>query len=191
MFDKNNNDIEFKKESNAGALIGVLLILAAITGYVFLAKPVMTDAATKKVEVTTKEQELTDLKAQVEEFEKSKSELQLATEVQRRESLNAVPVEVDQDEVIRDLMGIAEKNNILLSSIGFSKGVSTQEGVGILRISSSFEGNYNDLTNFLQGLETNPRIFRVATINVQIRKLDFVDIERANFSLSIETFYQQ
>lgn len=187
----NEKEIEFKKTSNIGALIGALLIVVAISAYVFFGRAVANDLSALKLDMSTKQQELETLRGQIDTYEKAKTELDLSTEVQRRESLKAVPVNIDQDEVIRSLLQIASKNGILLHSISFAKGGTDREGIGSLRISSSFEGNYKDLTDFLKSLEVNERIFKVDSINVQISKLDLVDIQRASFSLNIETYYQQ
>lgn len=183
--------IKMKKSSNKGVLIGSLLTLFAIGGYVFFTMPVAAEVSSLKDEVSVKENRVEDLRSRIAALEEAKEEYQLTTEVQRRESLRAVPVGMNQDDVIRDLMDIGERENVTLRSISFSRGSSGLDGIGLLRISAGFEGSYDELTDFLRSLETNTRIFRVSSINVQVRRLDFADLERAAFSLTIETFYQQ
>ncbi|MDA1061227.1 MAG: type 4a pilus biogenesis protein PilO [bacterium] len=192
MLEKNlDKEIEIRSRSNIGTLIGLFIVVASVVLYVFLAGPVATEADTIKADISTKSAELVVLKEKVASFEKSQEDLELTTEVQRLEILKAVPLEMDQDEVIRDVIEISDTYDVKLKSISFGKGSSRYEGVGSLRINASFEGNYTDLTDFLQGLEQNARMFKIDSISVQINKLDITDIERANFSLVIESFYQQ
>ncbi len=191
MNENKNENIEFGRSSDKGSLFGILLILLALVAYVFFARPVSADVSSMRNEVASKQHEVEEVRSEIERYEQAQEELELATEVQRRASLRAVPVEMDQDEVIRDLLNIAGDNGVTLRSVSFSRGSSGMPGIGVLRVNAGFEGDYNELTSFLEGLETNTRIFRVASINVQVRQLDFADLERASFSLGIETFYQQ
>lgn len=187
----NEQEIRFSENSNKTSLIGVLLIVAALAGYTFLIRPISDQLSTLQAEVTTKNSTLGGLKTQLETLNKSEQELELTSAVKREESLMAVPVGMNEDLVIKDIIQIAKQNNITLHSIGFSKGSGPKEKIGSLRISSTFEGNYQDLTGFLQGLEQNGRIFRVDSVNVQVNKLEISDVERASFSLSIDTYFQQ
>jgi hypothetical protein len=191
MFKNDDENVNVSPYADKTTLFGILLILLAVAVYVFFAKPVGAEVSLIKNQVVVKENEIETLKTELAKFEEAKEELQLVTEVQRRESLRAIPVNIDQDEVIRDLLKIAEANNIVLRSISFSKSEGATRDAKILRINAGFEAGYNDLTRFLRGLETNSRLFRVVSINVQVRKLDFIEYEGVSFSLGIETFYQQ
>lgn len=186
-----DKEIELRPDSRKSQLFGLLLLVFAVTGYVVFLRPLSAQIDTLKTDLVTKTGQVDTLKLQIDEFEKAEKELELGTEVQRLEILKAVPTQLDQDEVIRDIVDIAETYDIELKSISFGKGGTKHEGVGALRISASFEGNYTDLTDFLEGLEQNARLFKVDSISVQINKLDITDIERANFALTIESFFQQ
>lgn len=187
----NEQEIRFAEKSNKSSLIGVLLILVAIAGYTFLIRPASTDLDNLRAAVATKSAKVDELKTKLDNLDQAEQDLQLTSEVQRQESLKAIPVNMNEDQVIKDVIQIAKDNNVVLHSISFAKGSSSKEGIGSLRISSTFEGNYQDLTNFLQGLEQNGRIFRVDSISVQINKLEISTVETANFSLSIDTYFQQ
>ncbi len=187
----NEQEIRFADNSNKTTLIGVLMIVIAIAGYTFLIRPVSGDLDLVKADISTKTTTLDGLKTQLETLNKSEQELQLTSEVQRQESLKAVPIGINEDLVIKDIIQIAKQNNVTLNSISFAQGAGAKDGIGSLRISSTFEGNYQDLTNFLMGLEQNGRIFRVDSVNVQVNKLEISDVERASFSLSIDTYFQQ
>lgn len=183
------SEIKIKKNSKTRSMIGVLLVLLSISSYVFFVKSVANDLSVAKASLLTEEAELEDLKAIVNAFEKGEKELDL-TEVKRREILKAIPVGLNQDDVIRDIVDIAESYDIELNSLSFSMSPSAQSTIGALKINSSFEGNYNDLITFLEGIETNARILRVESISVQINALDLSDVKRATFSLTMDTYYQ-
>lgn len=184
------SEINFKTPSNVGPLIGVFLIVLSIAAYILFASVWADERSTNRELFNEKTTQVAEMKTQLETLKATESQLELTTEVQRQETLKAVPTALNQDEVIRSVKEIADDYDVLLSSISFAKGPSGKEGIGSLRISAGFEGNYVDLIDFLEGLEDNARIFKVNTINVQISTLEISEIERANFSLTIETFYQ-
>lgn len=185
------NDIEIKSPSRAGSLIGVLLILATIVGYFFFTKPMGANVSTIEADISSKTTEIETIQEQISTFETAEEELGISSEVQKLESLRAIPAEMNQDEVIKDIINITEIYDIELRSLSFGKGSSPYEGVDSLRINASFEGNYNDLVSFLEGIEQNPRLFKIESINVQISELEILSIQRASFSLSFEAFYTE
>jgi len=182
---------DFEKPSNKAPLIGALLIVMAIVGYVFYTSNLAAEVSVMKAAASSKSEEVKVLKAKLNGLEEAESELELTTEVKRLEILKSIPTSVRQDEIIRDLIEIAKNNDIELNSISFAKNELDQENIGKVKISASFEGNYQDLIVFLEGLERNGRLFKVDSISVQLRKLDFSDFARASFSLSIETYFQK
>lgn len=183
-------EIRLVDNSSKAPLFGALLLVIAIAGYALLIRPLSANLQLAKADLLAKNVQLEELKSRLDFLNQAEQDLDLTTEVKRQESLKAVPVLMQQDKVIRDLIEIAKNNGIQLHSISFSRGSTSREGIGSLRISSSFEGNYLDLTDFLEALEENGRTFKVESISVQVSKLDISDVERANFSLTIETFYQ-
>lgn len=190
--DQQTNEIQLQTEtSNKGTLFGVLLFLAAICLYVFVARPLSADLQVMKADIVSKNEQIDELQEKLGQLQAAEEELDITSEVERIESLKAVPVGVQQDEVIRDILEIADDNDVSLNSISFGKSGSQEDGVSSLTIAASFAGNYADLTSFLEGLEQNDRLFKVDSISVQVSRLDISDIERANFSLSISAFYQE
>lgn len=191
MFAKTDQpEIKLATGSNASSLIGVFLIIIAIAAFVFFVKPLNAEVSVVQANIDAKQVEIDALKARSDAYTKAEADLNLTTPVKKLEVLNAIPSGLNQDAVIEDLVKIADEYKVALRSISFSRGSSEVSGISALRISSSFEGNYSDLTSFLQGLEQNARLFKVENIAVQVKKVDISDIERANFSLSIAAFYQ-
>jgi len=186
-----NQEIEFKKTSNKGPVLGILFIVAALAGYVFYTSNLAEEVSADKISLQEKNVELVSLQENVDALKNAEENLELDTEVKRLDVLKSIPTQLDQDEVIRDVIEISEENQIELKSISFGKGTSGREGIGTLRVNASFEGDYNDLINFLEGIEKNARVFDVDNISVQINELDIASLKRVNFSLSMQAFYQE
>ncbi|MEK7548169.1 MAG: hypothetical protein AAB540_04705 [Patescibacteria group bacterium] len=190
MLGQSEKEINFTPLSNKWPIVGVFLIVLSLALYVFLAKPVAEDVSFASTDISSKETKIEELKAKIKGFEEAEKQFDLTTEVDRLEILKSVPVGMHQDSVIKNLIEIADTYDIVLNSIGFSQGDSDVDNVSSLRISSSFEGSYDDLTEFLEGLEQNARVFKVSSISVQVSNAELSDLKRANFSLTIETFFQ-
>ena len=184
-------EIAFAPPSAKGTMFGILLLVVAVAGYVFFARPLADELSVLETSLVVQNTALEKVKADMTKLDEAEKSLELSTDIERNVSLDQIPDKMQQDAVIRDLITIAENYEIDLKSISFSKGSGPNDNIGSLRISAIFEGNYLDLTDFLEGLEQNDRLFKVESINVQISQLALSDIERANFSLNIQTFFQQ
>lgn len=192
MINKNaNGEIEIRTPSRIGPIVGVFFILICIGGYLFYSKPISGEVSVLNDALSAKKTEIEEIKQKLSEFDTAEKELGISTDVERFESLKAIPSEMNQDEVIKDFIEITGTYDIGLKSLSFGKGTSSYEGINSLRINASFEGNYSDLVSFLEGVEQNSRIFKIDTISVQINELDIMDMKRANFSLAIQAFYQK
>lgn len=189
--EKANPEIEFQGNGKTSTLVGVALILAAISFYVFYLSGVSGGIDATKTDLEAKQSELSATKTQLEEFQKAENELNVSTEVQRSEVSKSIPLGLNQDELIKDVIEISEVNDITLNSLSFGKGGLNEDGVGSVRINASFEGNYTDLVSFLESIEENSRFLKVNSINVQLGKLEVSDSVRATFSLAMEAFYQE
>lgn len=177
--------------SSKKTLIGIALILASILVYVFGLKGISATVSAFESDFADKTSQIEKVKTEVNNLANSESQLDVTTEVQREQSLKAIPSKLNQDEVIRNLVDLASSHTIELHSLSFAKGGSDADGVSSLRIDSSFEGNYGDLVTFLKGIEQNARFLRVNSISAQINKSEVFDIDRVTFSLSMEAFFQK
>lgn len=184
-------EIEVKSSSRVAPLIGVFFVLLAVALYAFYARPLSQSVAKVSEEVDAKQVQVQDLSAKITQLTEAEKTLGLSTQVQKFEVLKSIPAEINQDEIIRDLINISKSHDIQLHSISFGKGASSQEKVSVLRINASFEGNYNDLIGFLEGLEQNARTLQVSSINVQINTLEVTSVKRATFSLAMDAYFQE
>lgn len=191
MFYNSQNQTEARphQKYQAKSLVGVLLILVAVSFYVFAVKPISDEVTKKSEELVTRVAEASVLQKKVDDFKKQEGTLQL-NEEKKRQILSAIPIGINQDEVIRDIVDVAAKRDITLRSISFSKSTSADQSVNVLRVSASFEGSYSDLINFLQGIEGNQRRFKINSISVQVNSENLSMSDRVSFSLTMDSFYQ-
>jgi len=192
MLSQNSNDVmKIKKTMDVQALVGVVLILLSVLVYTFVTRSVSDKVALAQAEVATKTIVVDGLKQQIAEFKKAEEEFNVSSTVNKEKSLLAVPTKMYQDQIIKDIVGIAAGYDITLRSLSFGKGFSSKEAVSSLQINAGFEGNYNDLVNFLKGIEQNPRKIRINSISVQVGVMDLSLAKRASFTLAMEAFYQK
>lgn len=189
MLGQKSPEVQFGGQSRVQSLVGILLVLAALALYAFLARPMAAEYAAAKTGLADKQGQLETLKTKLKSLEDTESNFGLS-DLKLREMLKAVPVGLNQDDVLRDLVDIASANNIKLRSLGFGKSEGQDSKIGTLKINASFEGDYDDLIVFLQGLETNARALKVSSISVQINALSVTDVKRATFSLTLDSYYQ-
>ena len=189
MLSKNKKEVHVSSNSNKSSLIGPLLIIVSIALYLFFTKSLVSDVSALGDDIDSSNAELVSVQAELEEYEAMEEAYDLTTQVKRDQILKSITSDLDQDEVIRDFIEITDEYDVDLNSLSFSKGSSSFDGVNTLRISTSLEGNYSDLTSFLKGLELNERLFDVQTISVYVTELDVVNLKRASFSLTINAYY--
>ncbi|MBI4975604.1 type 4a pilus biogenesis protein PilO [Candidatus Peregrinibacteria bacterium] len=192
MFEQNQNEgvVQSYEGSKASALIGILLILASILAYVFFVKQFVGQVSLLQDNLSAVDKNITEMEGKIKEYESAETQLDLSSEVQKKEVLKSVPDNLNQDGVIKDLIKISKAHDIKLNSLSFGKGVG-KNSIGVLRINASFEGSYSDLISFLEGIEQNARLFVVDSVSVQVSKEEVLNVEKANFSLSIQAFFNQ
>ena len=172
------------------SLIGILLLIGSVAAYAFFVRPLWDEYSVAKADITSKEDMVKELSDKIDSYRDAETAMDLETEVQKLTLLNSVPIGVNQDEVIEDLVDVAAENEIVLRSVSFGLSEGYYEQVGALKINASFEGGYGDLINFLKGIENNSRLFKVTSISVQVSQFEDLDIKKVTFSLSIDAFYQ-
>ncbi len=172
------------------SVMGLLLIVVSILLFVFLIRPYAVQVEEKTVKVEKRENDVMVKQNRLTSLNQENAELELVSDVSISLVEKAIPNTMNQDEVIQNITDIAEENSVELNSISFGKGAVSEDGISILRVNSSFEGGFGDLIRFLEGIESADREFLVNSISVQLSSLEVGGVRRANFSLSMETFYQ-
>lgn len=182
-------EVESSKKNIKGSVFGILMIMAAVAFYIFYTGRLAREVKNLETELTVEKESISAAVEKIEKFAQLEQDFGLTTEVEKFEAKKAVPIGINQDDVIRDIINIVKTYDIDLKSLSFGKGGGAGE-IKNLKINASFEGSYSDLTYFLEALEQNPRTFSVENINVQIATLENTGFQRASFSLSINAFYQ-
>lgn len=178
------------KPKNTKNIISLLLVLAILVIYMYYIRPTRADLKDYRQNLIAAEQKLTDLQNKVAEVENLKSSI-TQNAAERQLLLAQVPTEVDQDGLIKDLNRLASSRGIELKNIGFSLGkVDPDTRVGVMTMSTGFEGTYQDLINLLADMEKNVRRMRVKNISVQVLEVSRDVSANVTFTLAIESYYQ-
>lgn len=171
--------------------VGAGLLVLSIGLYLFLLRPMQTDYSGMASVLSSKEEEISKLRNEIAAYQSAEKSMDIGTEIQKKTLLNFIPVGLNQDTVIEDLIKISKANGIVLHSVSFGLADKVYEGIGALKISASFEGNYADLIHFLKGVEENSRLLKVTSINVQVDYIEDLDLKHVTFSLTMDAYYQQ
>lgn len=176
--------------TNQKSNIANLLLLLVLVGVgVFWFKPNWDEVSALKTTEQAKQEAKNALESQLKSLQEAQANLSETSEVNRETVLAAIPEGYQQDKLINEIVAIAKKNDITLSSISFSVPVNSQDAIKKSTISLSMTGTEGDLLTLLKGLENNARKLVVKNVTVQLGKTG--DFSRANFNISMETYYQQ
>ncbi len=174
-----------KKTSTFLSLLSVVLLLAVVLGVLFFINPMQAQIDDLSASLQTKETEVADLSAKIADLTAMQDELGVSG-VSQEKLLLSVPEGAEQDELIKDLSGVANSAGVDLHGMSFS--MIEGDVSGVITISASFDGDYEDLMGFLEELEGNTRKINVKSISVQLSEEDAV--AKASFSLLMEAYYQ-
>ncbi|MDP4007957.1 MAG: type 4a pilus biogenesis protein PilO [Candidatus Peregrinibacteria bacterium] len=176
---------------NKKNIISLILVLAILVVYMYYIQPSRGVLAQDTQNLVASEQKLNDLKNSVAELESLKASIPESA-AQRQLLLAQVPTEVDQDGLIKDLNRLAQSRGIELKNIGFSLAkADPNTKVGVITMSTGFEGTYQDLINLLADIEKNARRMRVKNISVQVLEVSRDVSANVTFTLAIESYYQE
>lgn len=174
-----------RKSSTFLNLLSVVLLLIVIIAVVFYVNPMKEEASALSTQLVSKETSVSELMARVVELETLRDEIGESGATEGKLLLQ-VPSGMDQSGVIDDLNDLAVEAGVVLNGMSFSAIEGGESGV--LGVSASFDGDYEDLITFLQAVEDNTRKIRVKSISVQLSEED--SVPHASFGLLMECYYQ-
>ncbi|MFA6528427.1 MAG: type 4a pilus biogenesis protein PilO [Candidatus Gracilibacteria bacterium] len=174
-----------RKSSTVLNLISMILLLVVIIGAVFYINPMKEQVTALSTELASKDTEVAELSARIAELETLRDEIGESGATEGKLLLQ-VPEGMDQSGIINDLNDLAIQAGIALNGMSFS--AVDGDTSSVLGVSASFDGDYDDLINFLETVEDNTRKIRVKSISVQLSEKDTVP--HASFSLLMECYYQ-
>lgn len=171
-------------------LIALALIAVSALGFFFYANPTNSDLGDLQAQLQPVQQEESLLLERLSKLQEAEAQLEAKSDVSIFDLTSKIPEKLDQDELLLNLVEIAEKKDIQFQSIGFGISAESEEEVKELSINASFEGNYGTLISFLKALEQSGRKIVIESISVQILGEAFSGINRVHFSLAMKSFYR-
>ncbi len=179
------------KSNKTSSLISLILLVALVGVGMFWFKPTWDVTNALKVTERARAEEKKLAEDQLKSLQDAQANLAGAGEVQQQTVLAAIPERFEQDKLIILLADIARKNDVNIGSISFSAATSAGVAGEVKKgtISLSLTGNKSDLLRLLKGLENSARKLVVKNITVQFGETE--GLERVNFSISMETYFQK
>ena len=178
------------KSSDRYSVIALILFLCVVAGLIFYVKPAWDEVNSLSKGRDDKIAQKTALQNKLTDLQKIQEQLNQGGEVTREASLLAIPEKFEEDNLILDVSKIATQNDIVLNSISFGIPIGAPVGeVARGTINASLVGTESDLIKFLKDVESNGRKMLVKSITVQLASPE-AGIKLANFSLSMETYFQ-
>lgn len=175
------------RNTTSTVIAGILLVLAMVLG-LFVWSPTRNEVATMQTDLADAESKLADLQKDLDELQTLEETLPV-NDKERAGILAAVPVGLNQDDLVTDLNEIATNANVNLNSMTFS--LQNVEGAtaNIVSVVCNLTGNYEDLGRLLEAFENNDRLFKVVSIGVQLGDIT-AEGQQMTFSVSLEAYYQ-
>lgn len=142
-----------------------LVVLVLVSYYVFLLGPVREDLAERQAERDSKQQQLSQLDAEIARLEEIQSR---APEIERQllELARRVPEQPEIPTLVVQVQEIAEGSNVTQLLIQPEAPEQPEDGgeYTIIPVTMSFEGTYDELQEFLLRLRNLTRLVTVETI---------------------------
>lgn len=165
-------------------LFSLVFLLVSVALWVFYLQPLRTKIDELNGTLVTKKDELSRLDQRIAEFQRI-AEMIPQDKSEQSRLLKQISPRLDQDKLIRVFETIGRRYGINYRILNFS--LEKEEllpSVKKVSISSSFEGEFQDLFLFLRALEAENRIIRVKSL-----ELKSGDAEKSVFHLRMEAYY--
>ena len=177
-------------KSSRFTFLSLILLIIVFVGGIYYVNPLWHDVDSLALGRNEKQSQKNDLAKQLQSLQSLQQDLGTASEVNKQTTLNAIPERFEEDKLITDLTGIAEKNDVVLNAVNFNITNSALDKIKRATVNVNLTGDDDHLISFLKGVETNQRKFVVKSITVQTGKISDATVSRVNFSLNMETYYQ-
>lgn len=172
-----------KNNESTLTIIAVILLIVGIVGIFLFVLPQRDKLDTVQANLASNQTELNKLNAEIVKFNNLEKSF-TGGEVTKKDVLNLVPENIEQDEVIDAFADLTDEYGLSFNSVSFSASASTDDNASILNITTNVTGKHQDLIDFLEALETNSRKYRVKTLSVQT-----LENRLENMSLNIEAYF--
>ena len=176
------------QKSSSSTFLAALLLIVAMIVAVFIWQPMSDNNTVLETDLDSTLAAQAAIDAEVAGLVALEANLPVA-EIERARILASVPIGLSQDELIDDLDSIAKSAGVDLSAISFSLQQS-QDGASMASINCSFSGPYEDLLSLMKALEGNDRLFRIASIGVQLGGVSEEGVQQMAFTVTVEAYFQ-
>jgi len=176
------------QSKKSSSIVSLILLVVLVGVGIFWFKPNLDEDNALKVTERARQDAKTQAESDLATLQQAQANLQNAGEIEQQTILTAIPEKLEQDKLITSISDIAQKNDVNIGSISFSIASGSKENIKKADINISMTGNEADLIRLLKGLESSPRKLVVQSITVQLGSTE--GIERVNFSISLEAYYQ-
>jgi Tfp pilus assembly protein PilO len=159
--------MEQLKRFRVPVFIGVGTLVLALIIYAVGISPEGSHLKTLQAKQTTLQAQQTGLELRIATLKKEKA--QLGTDCQQLTTdLNEIPGTPDVDSFLQQVTSLAvASGDPNTPSISVTQATAAGAGgVTPVTVSMTLEGNYGQMTSFLTGLDTFPRLFTVTSIGV-------------------------
>ena len=166
--------------------------MVSLVVYIYLIKPSYQGIDQKRGELAAKNNQLNDYKNTVDQIQKLLAAYDNLSQAQQSVSM-MMPTEASIPQVVYQINGIAGISGLGLQSVSVKELAVTPsmsslvKNMATLRFNTKLVGTYEALKAFINGLETNIRIFNISSINVE--KLGTA-ANIFSFNINIDTYYQ-
>jgi Tfp pilus assembly protein PilO len=157
--------MEKLKRFRIPVFIGVGTFVLALIVYAGVISPEGSHLSKLKAQQTTLQAQETSLQLKIATLKKEKS--QLGTDCQTLTTdLTEVPADPDVDSFFKQVTALAvASGDPITPTINVTQATGTPKGgVTPVTVGLSLSGTYGQMTSFLHGLDTFPRLFTVTTI---------------------------
>lgn len=177
------------QDKKNSSIVSLLLLAALVAVGLLWLKPNLDQNSALSLVERERQQTREQLQQELVSLQSAQASLAAASEIEQATVLAAIPENYEQDKLINLITEIARKNDVNIGSISFSIPFNSAETVKKGGVSISMTGSEADLMRLLKGLESSTRKLVVKSITVQLGQTE--GLERANFSLSVDTYFQK
>lgn len=176
-------------------LASVALLVGAVVIYSSLIKPAHQEITDLRGRLVAQSRQLAEQQAVLTQVQNLLTQYRGAAQIRDAVSL-ALPLGEEIPSIFNQLQALARANSMALETLDIqslpTKGVVTTRGVGsvvkdvaVLQISLKIGGGYENLKNFLAGMETNIRLMDVVNLKVEPGRDG-----PPTYALVVNTYYQ-
>ena len=153
-----------KKEQSF--LLPVIILIIAIAGFLIADKLLLPAIAENQAKISAYESDIEKAQAKLDSIGAADKTMTQFSDLVNN-LLIAVPDSVDSPNLITEIETIASQNQVALPSITPPEDIKSGENQG-LSVNISVAGSFQNINNFISGLETSIRFSKITTLTITL-----------------------